>query len=189
MYRFLLEDVWKLVVLWAVLQFLLVCLWSWTRARRVAVANWVTLAMIPVLSGISIFIQTPAEQIIETCQRAARAVDIGDMRTIAELLSIEFKAGTLDREAFLARLEGTLTRVRVDKPRLRAFDVTVTSQTVAEAVFRASCRVRTPEFSRNGLLSKWRIRFQREADTWRLTGIESLPVPPMNVRVLGDWFR
>lgn len=189
MVRFFLEDVWKLAICWGALQFLLVCLWSWTRARRIAVANWALLALLPVLSGVSVFVETPAEQIIATCRRVARAVDDGDMQTIAAHVSANFQAGDFDRDAFLKRMEKALTRVRVDRPRLRAFEVSVSSQSVAEAVFRASCRIRTAEFTRNSVPSKWRIQFHREGDAWRMTKIESLPVPPMNFRVLGDWLR
>jgi hypothetical protein len=189
MARFLLEDVWKLALCLGALQFFLVCLWSWTSARRVAVANWVVLALIPILCGLSILITTPAEQIIETCRRVALAIDDGDMQEIASYVSTDFQAGDFDRDTLLEKLERTLTRVRVDKPRLRAFEVTVPSPTIAEAVFRASCRIRTSEFTGNSLPSKWRIHFRLESDAWRMTKIESLPVPPMNFRVLGDWLR
>ncbi len=187
--RFFLEDVWKLAVLLGVMQFCLVCLWSWTRSRQVAIANWVVLSLIPVLLSLSVFVTTPAEKIIETCRRVAAAIDDGDMPTIGAHVATDFQAGDFDRDALLEKVESALTRVRVDNPRLRSFEVSLASPMLAEVVFRASCRVRTPDLSQNGLPSKWRIRFRRDGNAWQMTAIESLPVPPMNLRVLGDWLR
>jgi|GEM_PF-1855314 len=189
MERFFFEDVWKLLTGWGVLQFFLICLWSWTRSHRVAIANWMLPAMVAVLSAVSVAVVTPAEQIIETCRRLSHAVDDGDMRAIATHVSPDFEAHNLDRDRFLEKTKRALTRVRIDHLRLRAFEISVSSPTLATAVFCASCRIRTPEFTRSAVPSKWRIDFHREQDVWRITRIRSLPVPPISFRALGEWLR
>jgi ketosteroid isomerase-like protein len=188
MYRLFLERPVALLLCWIAVQFALICLWSWRRSgatRRAAVVGFVAL---PALLGLSYAVVTPAEQIMSQCHAVARSVDDGDMGVISRTVAPEFKAAGLDRDAFLARVEQTLTRVRVDHPRLSGITVDVSGDT-AIATLTVVCRVRSHELTLDSLATRWRVAFRRHDGTWLITSIESVPVPPLNIRRMEEWLR
>jgi hypothetical protein len=120
------------------------------------------------------------------------------MNTIRAAVAREFGAAGLGREEFLSRVELTLTRIQIDHPRLSGFNVETSESgvgarkdsrtSVATVQFRATCRIRSEEVALEGLPTRWRVSFRRDGH-WLITSIESIPVPPLNLRTLDDWLK
>ncbi|MCH7595474.1 MAG: hypothetical protein IID35_02855 [Planctomycetes bacterium] len=187
-YRLLFEQPILLTVVCVAVLFLTICVWSRWRTRRAAWCVWLALAAAPILLLISITVVTPAETIIALCRQLARDVDDGNVPAIAAKIAEDFQAEGLDKERFVQRLEQALTHSRVDHPRLSDFDIQV-GNAAAVATFRAVCRIRTRVATIRALPTRWRLNFRLSQETWRITRIEALPTPPLNVRRLGDWLR
>lgn len=177
-----------LLLCWAALQFVLICVWSARRDRLSAHLVWSGFAAIFALQTAALFIETRTERVVAVCRQMAKAVDGGEIAALAPHLHADFSAAGLDKDAFLEAVGGALSRYRVDNPRLRRFAVEFPSDDDALAVFNASCRVRTTR-SYGHIPSRWRARFREDAGRWQLVGVESLPVPPLYVADLRQWLR
>lgn len=134
------------------------------------------------LVAASWFIETPREQIAATCRVLARLVDDGDINELERRLASDFEANGLDREAFLDRVSAMLSRTRLDHVRIRGIDVTLEGQRGAIATFDANCNIRSAEDFTAALPSRWRLRFEKDGEQWLLQQVESIPVPPLNLR-------
>lgn len=189
MYRFLFEQPVTLFFCCAAGQIVFVLLWARRRTTRTAQAAWVALAATVILPALSVLVVTPAERIIDICHGIAHAIERGDVQTVSTHIALDFRAGELDRDALRRRLQSALSRARVDRSRLHSFEINLSSDALAVATFRARCRIRTSETTLNALPSRWRVTFRREGNAWRITHVESLPVPPLNLRRLSDWLR
>lgn len=163
-------------------------IWSVRRDRRSTRLALGGLAALPVLLATSLLVVTPAERIIAVCRELARAVDEGDIAAIGARLSPKFESETLDKAAFLEVIERRLGEVRIDAPRLRSFNVEFPDADTGVATFAASGRVRTARMYGH-FPSRWRLTFLRSGDTWLASRIEALPVPPLNVSILGRWLQ
>ena len=143
----------------------------------------------PLLLILSIVVVTSREQIIELCEDLARHVDKGDVAAVGARLAADFEAGQLDRDEFVDRLERTLIRHRVDDPELRGFVVTFPAKNVGVAEFRASASVRSPELIYDRFTSRWRATCRRSGGEWKITKLESLPTPPLNIGDVRHWLE
>lgn len=141
------------------------------------------------LTTLSVSVVTQREEIIATCHEMARAVDDGDLAAIGAFLDETCVVGGISRPAFLERLEDTLTRFRVDQPRLRGFEVVVNPADRAVAELSAAARIRAVENVWDRVPTKWRVSFRRVGEAWRVTEIESIPIPPLHLRTTNDGLR
>lgn len=185
----LFENTFALAGVLAAIVLLLLFRWANWRDRASARALLIAVAAAAGLPVLSALVVTQREEVIGTCLAMARAVDDGDLRAIDRFLDKSCVVGGLNREAFLIRLEAALTRFRVDQPQLRGFEVVVDPTGRAAAEFTASAQLRSAEGDWGRVPTKWRVSLRRVGDAWRLTGVESIPVPPLNLKTTGDWLR
>lgn len=186
---FFFQNLWALAALLVAVQAVLLVIWSRRRTRGTAQAVCVGLAVIPACLGLSVLIVTPRERVIAFCGELARAVDEGEVSSIAEHFADDFQTDGLDRPAFVERLEQTLTSFRVDHPRLRDFEVTFPTDQDAVVALTATCGVRSVDAAFDHLPTRWRLTLRRVGDSWLVVKIESVPIPPLNLRDLRDWLR
>ena len=189
MTRMLFESLWLLVVVWIVVQFILIAIWSRRRDRASARIVWGGFVAGPLLFILSIIVVTPRERIIRLCEDLARYVDDGNVGAIEEHLAVDFDASKLGRNEFMNRLEQTLTYYRVDDPALRGFAVAFPAADTGVAEFHATVRVRSPELVQDRFTSRWRLTCRRTGNEWEVTRLEALPTPPLNVSNVRDWLR
>ncbi|MFH1111275.1 MAG: hypothetical protein V1790_19080 [Planctomycetota bacterium] len=185
----LFENLWALAALLVAVEALFVVIWSRQRTPAWARAVCVGFAMIPACLTLSILIETPRERVIAFCWELAGAVDEGEVKSIAEHFADDFQTDGFDRSAFVERLEQTLTRFRVDQPRLRDFEVAFPTDESAVVTLTATCRVRSIDAVFDHLPSRWRLTLRRDRDSWLVAKIESIPIPPLNLRNVRDWLR
>lgn len=187
----LLESLPALLVAWAAAQFGLICLWSWRRSRGTARAAWIGFGLLPALAGASILIVTDKERMIRVCHDMARAVEEADVDAIAARLSPELRAGGLEREAFLDRLRGALTKHRLKWVELSRFDRTDVDGRMNGATleFNATCDVSTSDAAFERLRTRWRLSFEWAGHRWFVTRMEALPTPFSPIRDLDDFLR
>ncbi len=170
-------------------EFLLLWVWSRQRTRWAARATWIGAAVSVVLPGISVSVVTPRERIIQTCRELGRAVDDGDMDALTARMAPGFSSDGWDRNDFVGRMAQTLTRARLDQVRLRHFEVELTNKKLASATFDATCNVRTTDGFVGALPSTWKLLLQNDGGHWVVSGVESIPVPPLRISRLSDWLR
>ena len=185
----LFERPWLLLLVLVGLEFTLIVLWSRWRSAKLSRLIWTVLAAIPILLVLGHLVVTQREQIIALCHQLASAVEAGDMAAIEERLAADFEAAGLGGADLVNRVEQTLTRHHVIKPRLRRFAVTFPTDGVGEVTFSALCRVESSEGYFDRLPSRWRLTLRQDGDTWEVTTIETLPVPPLHARSLHELFR
>ncbi len=185
----LFERPWLLLLGLVAIEFTLVALWSRRRSPGLSRLIWTCLAATPVLLVLCHLVVTPRERIIALCHELASAVEAGDMAAIEERLAADFEAAGLNGADLVDRVEQTLTRHHVIKPRLGGFEVTFPTDRVGEVTFRAICRVESYEGYFDRLPSRWRLTLRRGGDTWEVITIETLPVPPLHARSLQELFR
>ncbi len=174
---------------WVAVQFVLIAIWSLRRSRPWARTVWVGLVVLPLLLTLSSVVVTARERIIAACEHLAASVEAGDLPAIEQMLADDFEVEGYDRDAFVERVEQTLTRYRVWDVNLRQFEVSFSRKDVGVVEFHATAHVRSPELVHDWFASRWRLTFHRKGDTWRLTGIRSIPTPPLNLGELRGWLR
>ncbi len=178
----LFESLPKLLGLLVAANFLLICLWSWRRSDVTRQAVWIGLAALPVLLIVSHLVVTSPERIVIFCESLADAVEEGDVPFVIRHLDTDFRLDEMDRDAISDRLTATLSRVRVTDIRLSAFDVTLSENQSATAVFRSTCHVRAEEVPYEWLPLAWKLTLRAQGDSWLIERIESVPVPPLNIK-------
>lgn len=188
MMTLLLESEIAVAVALSLMSLVLLFRWAYRRDRASARALFVSLGATFLGPLVSVLVVTQREEVILMCHRLASAVDQGDVRAIETSLDDSFEASGLNRGEFVERLEAALTRYRVDQPRLRAFDVKV-DDAAATAEFIASAQVRFAEGAWDRLPTKWRVRFRRAGSQWLVASMESIPVPPLHMKMTGEWLR
>lgn len=175
-----------LLVVLVAIQFVLICIWSWRRHRLAARLVWVGFASMPLLGMLNVFVVTPREQVVQTCHDLADMLEGGDVVAIGRHLADDLVVEGRTKEQLLDRLGDVLTRRRVENLRLTGFSVEFSRPNVAEAVFDATCSVRPSGAIYDRLMSRWRITFRRNGDSWRVCRVETLPAPFSPVRALRD---
>lgn len=176
------ESLPKLLGLLVAVNFLLICLWSWRRSDVTRQAVWIGLAALPVLLVVSHFVVTSRERIVIFCERMADAVEEGDVSFVIRHMDADFRLDEMDRDAISDRLTATLSRVRVTDIRLSAFDVTLAGERGAVATFRSTCHVRAEEVPYEWLPLAWKLTLRTDSDSWLIERIDSVPVPPLNIK-------
>ncbi|UCE59087.1 MAG: hypothetical protein JSU63_16785 [Phycisphaerales bacterium] len=187
--RMLFENLWMLAVTWVVVQFILIANWSWRRTKLTARIVWTGFAVLPLLILTSSLVVTDREAIITICEEMADAVEAGDIPAIARHLHENCEADDLDRDAFLDRVEQTLTRYRLWDVYLRRFNVTFSTDEVATVEFSSSARVRAADIPYEYFIARWRLTFHGHADSWLVTRIEPLPNTQTGLPNLRDLLR
>lgn len=163
--------------------------WANRRDTSSARAVWIGVGLMILAPTVSILVVTVREEIAEACEGLARAVDEGDVAAISEMLAPEFTAGGLDRAVFVERVERALTRFRVDQPRLWGYEIDLSSDGSAVATFSASAQLHGADGVWDRLPTRWKVSFRLEGRSWRAERIESVPVPPLNLRTTDDWLQ
>ena len=189
MSRIFFESVGLLAVVWFAVQFALVAVWSWRRTSTTARVVWGGFAALPLLIGLSIWVVTPHERIVQLCEGLAGFVDDGNITAIDLRLTDDFALEDYDRQAFLARIERSLTDYRVDDPRLSSFRVELSDPDHGTVEFHASARVRSPDLVQDWVPSRWRLTVRQVGDEWRVCRIEALRVGPPGIGNVLDWVR
>lgn len=182
-----LEHLWRLLALLAVVEYVLLVMWSRRRTKSSARAVWIGVLGMAALAYLNVSVDTPREKIIGVCHTLAALVDGGQVDRLAPHLSTDFKTQKLDRTAFVERVEQALTRRRIDNLSLRGFDVVQDGPIKATVVFNAACGVRTSDQMFDRLLSRWRLTFRLQGDRWRVSKIEVIPTPFSPLRDLSQW--
>jgi len=181
---FLFENLFGLFLLLVGTQFLLICLWSWRRSDITRRVVWMGFAVMPALLIASHLIETTRERVMAFCERLARAVEEGDSPFIMRHFDAGFRFDEMDRDQVAPRLTGTLKRVRISDVTLRSFEVNIGGDGTATTEFRSTCRVHSEELSHDWAPLAWRLHLRPDGDTWTISRVESIPVPPLNLR---DW--
>ncbi len=157
--------------------------------RRLITGEWAhgkaivpVMIIIAALIAAGMFIETPREHIASLCRDLARLVEDGDVNQIEQRLAPDFEASKMDREAFLERLTAALLRTRLDYVRVRNIEVILESDFRSVATFNANCNVRSADGFAAALPSRWRLRFAKHGEQWLVQQVESVPVPPLNLR-------
>ncbi len=189
MSRIFFESLWLLAVVWFAVQFVLIAVWSWRRTQTAARAVWIGFAALPLLIGLSVWVVTPRERIVQLCEELGGFVDDGNVTAIGLRLTDDFALEDYDRQAFLARVERSLTEFHVDDPRLSGFRVELTDADHGTVQFHASAHVRSPDLVYDWISSRWRLTVRKVGDEWRVSKIEALPSGPPGLGNLLDWLR
>lgn len=178
----LFESTAKLLVTLVVIDFGLICLWSWRRSDLTRRTVWIGLAALPLMLILSHQVVTTRERIMALCKRLADAVEEGDVPFIMRHLDAKFRLDEMDRDAVSTRLTATLSRVRVSDIQLSAFDIILTDDHRATASFRSTCHVRAEEVPYEWLLFAWKLTLRAAGESWIIERIDSVPVPPLNIK-------
>lgn len=189
MSRIFFESLWLLVVAWFAVQFVLIAVWSWRRTSTPARVVWSGFAALPLLIGLSMWVVTPRERIVQLCEGLAGFVDNGNITAIGLRLTDDFALEDYDRQAFLARVERSLTHYRVDNPHLSSFRVELSDSDHGTVEFHASARVRSPDLVQDWVPSRWRLTVRQVGDEWRVSRIEALSVGPPGLGNVLEWVR
>lgn len=132
---------------------------------------WVTVAVCAALVILQWAVVTDHEALERTVRTLARAVDRGDVATIAEHLDAGFRLGNERRDEFIESVSRTLESYQVDEPRI--FDVkTKVEGDEAVVTFGAFCDVRRGDDVQNDFPTRWQLHFVRRAGRWLLDRID-----------------
>ena len=187
--RILFESLWLLAIVWFAVQFVLIGVWSLKRTSTTARVVWGGFAALPLLIGLSVWVVTPEERLVQLCEELAEFVDEGNLTAIGLRLTDDFALEDYDRQAFLAHVERSLTQYRVDNPRLSSFGVKLSDAVHGTVEFHASARVRSPDLVYDWVPSRWRLTVRRVGDEWRVSRIEALSAGPPGLGNVLEWVR
>lgn len=131
----------------------------------------------------SYLVVTPRERADDLMRRIEDDVRISRVGALSELLARDFRAGSMDRRAFLEFARETLDRVRVvqlyrsrlDICNEREGEFTAGLSYVGQIQFRNDA---------GGMKSRWNVRIGRTPDGWRVLGIEP---ESLNERPVKSW--
>ena len=184
--RILFESPLLLLLCWAPVQVVLLVAWSRTRTPASAKRFWIGLVVLPALLLLQGVIRTDRERVIDRCRALVEFVAEGDVPSIEQSLAPDFLAGRRDRDAFVDRVAAVLKRNRIERPSLRAFDVSVPNDKTAVAEFTASANVITSNGLSGRVSARFRLMFIKKGDDWLIESIEIVPIPASPIRSLDD---
>lgn len=144
---------------------------------------------LPILLALNVTVVTTAERLEQICRRLAVAVDEGSIAEIRIHLADDFLADGLDREAFMRLVERALTRYRIESPQLSDLKVRFEGDSNANVELTASAYVQSADAVMDRLPTRWRIKYRSHGEAWLITAIEVVPIPPLQLRRLGDITR
>ncbi len=188
----LLENPYALIPILFVCQLVLVTIWSRRRTRaagRDAVAGLVVGALLIVVQAV---VETDVERIESVCQAMALAVEEGVLDTLARHVSsdvaIEANGRVWDKAELLEQIGRGLDRWGVEELRLSQFEIEVDGDG-AHASFQVRCRLIAPEMIVPNHVSRWRLQFAREDESWKVRDIQLARTRWMPFDSLGDLLR
>ncbi len=158
------------------MEFFLLSSWLRKRTPGSRKALLVGLLVCIVLPVIQKLVVTQREQVKNVCQELVDATEQGDVDAIARRVAPEFAVREIDRDRFLEGVKSVLTSSRVENPSMHSFKVTVEDDK-AEVTFVVSCRIVTREGMEPGVVSSWRVIFQRVGEEWLLIYAEPKSTP------------
>lgn len=187
---FLFEHPVRLLLVAGLLQFLLICVWSWRRSSVVARAVRTGFLMILAVVAVSVLVVTDRERVMDVCASLAQCVERGDVPAIEKRLDETFRAGDWDRSAFVDRVRRGLHEYRFRHVRVSGFEFHESKDaTSLEVEFDASCRVQGADVEVDRVPTRWRLRFRLQANEWRVTNIGPVPAPFSPIRNWRDVSR
>ena len=184
--RILFESPLLLVICWAPVQVMLLAAWSRTRTPGSAKRFWVVMLMLPAILLLQGVVRTDRERLIDRCRSLAEFAALGDIPSIERALAPDFHAAQWDRDSFVQRAAAVLKRNRIQRPSLRAFDISVPSDKTAVAEFTASANVVTSDNLSGRVSARFHLTFIKKGDDWLIKSIDVVPIPTSPVRSLND---
>lgn len=148
---------------------------------------WIGLAALPLLMTLSTLVVTTREQVVAACHDLAHHVEHRERDRISAMLSDDFRAADLDRDAFVERTDAALSRFAIKQLRLKRFAFSAEADGRSTVAFSATCQVRTTDAFFDRVPSRWELGFKRGTDGWKVSSIRALPAPFSPVRRLDDW--
>ncbi|MHC5110085.1 MAG: hypothetical protein ACYTHJ_09420 [Planctomycetota bacterium] len=183
---YFLESVIALGLIWIGLQVVAIALWSWLRTPFTGRLAVVGLVLGPALLLVSHLVETDREQVTATCEQLADWVEGERAAAIEYAVSSRFEAEDIDRESLRELLERMFARYDINYPELHNFDVTFPDNDNSVATFNAGCRVASSHFGSSWLPTRWEVSFERSQERWLVTGVRTIPIPPLNLKSLRD---
>jgi hypothetical protein len=180
-----------LIPVLAVIQLVLIAVWSRRRTPRARRAVWIGFVVFPLLVLVQALVVTNRERLIGICHDLARACRDGDPaafgRHVSDTFAAEARGGgeRWDKAALLDWLERQLTTYRIEEPRLRQFEVEPDGDR-AVVRFAATCRVISSEQIINRYPSAWELHFHRIGGQWLLEDARPRRTPLFPYGGLGD---
>ncbi len=188
----LFESPWTVVPGLALVEMVLLANWNRRRTRRTARIAIAGLAAIPLSVALQVLVVTEGERIARACREMASAIAAGDVAAIGHHVSDSFvvtaRGGPNDKPELLDRAKATLTRWDVEEEWLRGVEVEVTGDK-ADVTFQSVCRLITNQGIIPRHVSRWRLRFAREGDTWKVVDVQPLRGRWMPFDSLADLLR
>ena len=184
--RILFESPLLLLLCWVPVQVVLLVAWSRTRTPASAKRFWIALVVLPALLRLQGVIRTDRERVMDRCRALAGFVTEGDIPSIEQSLAPDFLAGRWDRDSFVDRVRSVLKRNRIERPSLRAFDVSVPNDKTAVVEFTASANVITSNGLSGRVSARFRLMFIKKGNDWLIESIEVVPIPTSPIRSLDD---
>jgi hypothetical protein len=164
-------------------QFILLTVWSRRRTELSRKVMLVGLVVFPLLVLIQALVVTDRERLTSVCESLARAVRDADVDAFDDHLVDGFRfdgevlGRSLDRATTRERLEHTLTRYRIEDPRLSHFEIEIDGVR-ATVRFTARCRVVSAERIQPSLSTSWELTFHKTADRWLVTSARNIDLRP-----------
>ncbi len=184
--RVLFESPLLLMLCWAPVQVALLVAWSRTRTPASARRFWISLVVLPAMLLLQGIVRTDRERVIDRCRALAGFVTEGDIPSIQRSLSPDFLARRWDRDSFVDRVRSVLERNRIERPSLRAFDVSFPDGKTAVVEFTASANVITSNGLSDRVSARFRLMFIKKGNDWLIQSIEIVPIPTSPIRSLDD---
>ena len=141
----------------------------YTKASRRGI--WLTLAGCLALLVMQWLVVTDRETLEATVRTMARAMDEGDVATIAEHVDAGFQLGQENRDEFIESVNRTLQVYQVDEARITGVESAVEGDG-ATVSFWARCDVRGGGATDYNFFSRWRLHFVRRAGRWLMDRID-----------------
>lgn len=184
----LLESLLGLLAALLAVQFLLISLWSWRRSPTTGRAVWIGFLAMPILLLTSWLVITPRERLLHICREIALHAELKEVDAIGNYFSSNVDADGWDRHELLENIDRVLSTYRLERTTFSGFEVTAQgNEHVAE--FGASCDISTRDGDLQRLPTAWRLTFRRSDQEWEIIRVESVPVPPLQIRDLQDLMR
>lgn len=188
MQSLLFESPITLLIVLIVVQFCIVAIWSRLRSRRSAQIMWIGFLAIPVLMTLSWFVKTPREKIIRICHEMAEAVENGRATEVGGFLDESIRFGQWDKDALIEQLSSLLSKYRIHAPSLSGFEFIEQADRLT-VEFAVTCGVSSVDGDYGSLPTRWRLTFRDSGESYAVTAIETVPVPPLFARNLEELTR
>lgn len=141
---------------------------------------WVTLVVCGLLLLIQELTVTRREAIMVMVASMARAVDEGYVESLATHVDTDFRHRGWDKPAFIEQVRDRLRHMQIDEASVGGFDIVIKDDG-AKVAFRARCDWRGGGEVRSGAVSDWELDCVRREDGWKMRGILSAKMGPLDL--------